>query len=68
MTPKEKAKELLEGMRQNTDSVKDAKECALITADELSDFTFPSSTKDDQVLDEWCSDYWDKVRQEIEKL
>ena len=69
MTPKEKAKELINEFIEvvtegNFPSVK-AKECALIAVNEILSFI----NKND--IDVWNRDiltYWQEVKQEIEKL
>ena len=72
MTPKEKAKELIEKYRDVSisfvDSIEgtcdirinneDAKECALIAVDEILKLDIYKS-------DQW---YWEEVKEEIEKL
>jgi hypothetical protein len=71
MTPKEKAQELIKKFSFNTrcfsetkgweDSFFDAKECALIAVDEI--LSINSVDKDEDL-----SNYWEQVKQEIEKL
>ena len=60
MTPKEKAKELLEkmlnGFQFNTDDYT-AKQCALIAVDEI--------LEECRLEKDW---YWQEVKQEIERL
>ena len=67
MTPQEKAKELLAKMTTNADSLiyKNlyAKECALIAVDEILD-----SLDYDYILFKQQSEYWNDVKQELEKL
>ena len=65
MTPKEKAKELVEKYYhlfsvelENTIDLREAKQCALIAVDELLLLVTYQPT----------IDYWDEVKQEIEKL
>ena len=67
--PKEKAKELVDKMRDeipcHCDDWEQAKQCALIAVDELlSNDGFSSSRE------EWAifKKYWNEVKQEIEKL
>jgi len=65
MTPKEKAKELMDTIFYRTYHIKseDAKQCALIAVDEI--------IKDREKLFEhyWIDlKYWQEVKQEIEKL
>jgi hypothetical protein len=68
MTPKEKAQELFENMYYKIESdelgkdEESAKQCALIAVDELIDEyqkIFPNVNR---------RNYWDEVKQEIEKL
>ena len=67
MEPKEKAKHLLDKMTTNADSLiyKNlyAKECALIAVDEILD-----SLDYDYILFKQQSEYWNNVKQELEKL
>ena len=67
MKAKEYAKELLAKMTTNADSLiyknQYAKECALIAVDEILD-----SLDYDYILFKQQSDYWNEVKQEIEKL
>lgn len=60
MTPKEKAKELIDKYQfvyiQNYTSMFEVKECALIAVNEVLD-----------AMIEWDY-YWEKVKEEIEKL
>jgi hypothetical protein len=63
MTPKEKAKELVEKYMEITngyDFINDAKKCALICVDEMLDCNTTS------VYWEEDFEYWKQVRQEIE--
>ena len=71
MTPKEKAKELIDKfspLAKNWDCYNDepleennAKQCAIIALDEIMKIC--------SEFDPWCGlDYWYKVKQEIEKL
>jgi hypothetical protein len=63
MTPKEKAKELVEAMAfscRECDYEAKAKQCALIAVDEILSVIWINL--DDEV------DYWAEVKQEIEKL
>ena len=67
MEPKEYAKELLDKMTTNADSLiyknQYAKECALIAVDEILD-----SLDYDYILFKQQSEYWNNVKQELEKL
>ena len=60
MTPKEKAKELVNKM--DLEYGTPAKECALIAVDEI--------LKNDGFtqFDDYLTEYWKEVKQEIEKL
>jgi methionine synthase II (cobalamin-independent) len=65
MTPKEKAKELVEAMAfscRECDYEAKAKQCALIAVDEI---IFALSFHSDTELGE---EYWVEVKQEIEKI
>lgn len=70
MTPKEKSKELF--MRNFEITVDDycAKQCALIAVDEIikSEPTFNSSIFQGSFLISDNTEYWEEVKQEIEKL
>jgi hypothetical protein len=65
MTPKEKAKELFDKMYFETTTKYDAKQCALIAVDlhlqELSKMKLIYSYKE-------IIEYWQEVKQEIQKL
>jgi hypothetical protein len=67
MTPQEKAKELLAKMTTNADSLiyknQYAKQCTLVAVDEVL-----NSLDYDYMLFKQQSDYWNEVKQEIEKL
>lgn len=60
MTPKEKAKELIDKYQfvyiQNYTSMFEVKQCALIAVDEVLD-----------AMSEWDY-YWEKVKEEIKKI
>lgn len=62
MTPQEKAVELLDKMTTNADSLifknKYAKECALVAVDEIIAVAYWNNIKE----------FWQEVKQEIEKL
>ncbi len=74
MTPKEKAKELIKKFSFNTrcfsetkgweDSFFDAKQCALIAVDEILSLNVFEDYSD------WTNtiEYWEEVREEINKL
>jgi hypothetical protein len=63
MTPKEKAKELVD---KYMCYAQNAKECALIAVDEIAKCTKYENQKFDN--DRFSEDYWKEVKQEIEKL
>ena len=70
MTPKEKAKELVDKFVQYTPAEEEyefpyAKQCALIAVDEIISEIEPSVTMD---VIEARIKYWEEVKQEIEKL
>jgi hypothetical protein len=70
MTPKEKAKELVDKMyqhqwRKDTIEFRNAKQCALIAVEEILN-THLLSEKN--ILGIHPVDYWQEVKQEIEKL
>jgi hypothetical protein len=62
MTPKEKAEELYVGYWYLTNDSRIAKQCALIAVDEIINVTVG--------LNGWIDgfQYWEEVKQEIEKL
>ena len=67
MTPKEKAKELVEAMAfscRECDYESKAKQCALIAVDEIKEAIFwhPFESPNFEL------EYWQEVKQEIEKL
>ena len=73
MTPKEKAIELVDRYYslfslefENTIDITQAKQCALIAVDEILN-EYNSYNKSAIVYNDALS-YWDKVKQEIEKL
>ena len=69
MTPQDKAMELMlryyELIPINTISF--AKQCALIAVDELIDYSMPSS-EFGGYIQSYTIEYWQEVKQEIEKL
>ena len=69
MTPKEKAKELIEKYQfveiANYTSMFEIKECALITVDEILNDDWYITTQEDLIK---RKEYWQEVKQEIEKL
>jgi hypothetical protein len=67
MTPKEKAKELVEAMAfscRECDYEAKAKECALIAVDEILDVITSIYDYDFEKL----NPYWEEVKQEIQNL
>ena len=66
MTPKEKAKELLDQYNfiyiQNYISIHEVKQCALIAVDEILEIFEDTNGSD------YRFEYWEQVKQEIEKL
>ena len=66
MTPKEKAKELVDRFLQRRYTDEDSKECALICVDEV----LKNSLQLPVLLSTAVSEeiYWEEVKQEIEKL
>ena len=63
MTPKEKAQELYEKMRRE-EYPWPAKWCALVAVDEILEMDLPILEEDADIF----YDYWEQVKQEIEKL
>ena len=61
MTPKEKAKELFHRMYFETTTKHYGKQCALIAVDEI--LSMKIVRKDDLT-----NEYWESVKQEIEKI
>lgn len=77
MTPKEKAKELVDKfMAIKSMKLSDysliyypfAKLCALIAVDELSKFLIDAESEDFNLPDEFSIQYWQEVKQEIENI
>lgn len=58
ITPKEKANDLLSKMWMSSSTIEDAVECALIAVDELQK----------NAHNNYMGDYWQQVKNEIEKL
>jgi len=68
MTPKEKAIELVNKYLRIYDGrVLQAKQCSLIAVDELINHSMPSSEFGGYVQS-YTIEYWEEVKQEIEKL
>jgi uncharacterized protein YfcZ (UPF0381/DUF406 family) len=61
MTPQEKADELYVGYWRLTNHSRIAKECALMTVNEIKTLLYNSDSMNQY-------DYWYEVKQEIEKL
>lgn len=74
MTAQEKAKELVDKFRNefnwvekdhDVDLYRDTRQCALIAVDEILSINYPFSSVDNF----YChANYWNEVKQEIEKL
>jgi hypothetical protein len=70
MAPKEKAIQLIysfEALVDRYDEYELAKQCALIAADELIEHLQPASDFGGEI-NIYTVEYWQKVKQEIEKL
>jgi hypothetical protein len=74
MTPKEKAKELVNKyLKASFGAIEEyipvplslAKQCALIAVDEIMEYL---TTSEDVMVSNFALDYWKEVKQEIEKL
>ncbi len=65
MTPNEKAVSMYNSMRANTTKRNHAKRCALIAVDEMINMI---TSNDVDVWDIDIFNYWQEVKQEIEKL
>jgi hypothetical protein len=65
MTPKEKAKELFDKYYSITGPFTEAKQCALIAVDEIKEQLLHNLSNDVSAIH---AIYWEKVKQEIEKL
>ena len=70
MTPKEKAEELYKKMYTVHSNIypSSAKQCALIAVDEIDDIYQKLTPKDDTYCFLLELEYWQEVKQEIEKL
>jgi hypothetical protein len=70
MKPKEKADELLRKYWNSKFNmhIDIARECALIAVDELSKFLIDAESEDFNLPDEFSIQYWQEVKQEIEKI
>ncbi len=68
MTPTQKAKELYDKMKGFRVKNSHRKKCALVAVDEIDLFIQRSTPKDDPYLNLQSLEYWQEVKQEIEKL
>jgi len=73
MTPKEKAIELVDKFKLNTGAntkinIYVAKQCALIAVDEIDDIYQKLTPKDDPYYFLLELEYWQEVKNEIDKL
>ena len=71
MTPKEKAEELVNKYLLKTPvgfHIDDAKECALIAVDEIMYNNLMEYPQHSMIYNPHKNDYWQEVKQEIEKL
>ncbi len=74
MTPKEKAKELVEkhrkvfGRTNKREMIYEAKQCALITVDEIIDLNFNINCDASEKCVNPVIKFYEQVKQEIEKL
>ena len=68
MTPKEKAAELVDKFTQTNGNGFFAKECALIVVDEILNYDLKAKTESQFIIERRIEEYWNQVKQEIEKL
>ena len=68
MTPKEKAKELVDKFIQTNGNAFFAKECALVAVDEIIRLDIFDCNDDWSNQEGDTKEYWKEVKQEIEKL
>lgn len=74
MTPKEKAKQLYSKMENSIEGLEgkewydSAKQCALIAVDEILNFDVRAKSEPQFVIERRIDEYWQEVKQEIEKL
>lgn len=71
MTPQEKATQLVASFSQETPRSMDnhhAKRCGLICVDEIGVFIVRNTPKDDPYANVMALEYWQKVKEEINKL
>jgi len=68
MTPQDKAKELVEKYTFSCRECDNAKQCALICANEIIIQIESSTPKDDPYANLFAFDYWNEVKTEIEKM
>ena len=72
MTPKDKAKELVDKMwnideRYGSIGFHEAKQCALVAVDEILNFDLKAKNESQFIIERRIEDYWEEVKQEIEK-
>jgi hypothetical protein len=68
MTPKEKADELYVGYWHLTNDSRIAKKCALIAIDEILNFDLKAKNESQFTIERRIEEYWEQVKQEVEKL
>jgi hypothetical protein len=68
MTPKEKAKELVDKFTQINGHSFFAKECALVVAHEIYYFPLNAKCESQFVVERYLEKYWQEVKQEIDNL
>jgi hypothetical protein len=82
MTPKEKAKNLVDkfseyahtdfvyirGGYQAESQLQNAKQCALIAVDEILNYDIKAKCESQFIIEQKIESYWQEVKQEIEKL
>ena len=73
MTPKEKAIELVERFNVLQTFIEGfdyehAIECALIAVDEILNYDLKAKTESQFVIERRIEEYWQEVKQEVEKL
>jgi len=72
MTPKEKAFELIDKFEKTTHPISrimvDGRQCALICVDEILNLDIRAKSEAQFVIERRIDEYWDEVKQEIERL
>ena len=68
MTPKEKAKEIIEKYKTKVSGHSAIKQCALIAVDELIESHLVLTTTHDLKPSIRCKRYWQEVKEEIDNL